>query len=139
MTASFRLRRNPAVSSICLAVAGTLSLIAAAGACSAEEALPWQEQAAAYARIFSQVEWTPVAEGIPAHPRRPDQFFEAGTTYTGTPYSNGGHEGRIIGFEVYLKTFLAAVENPRSVVYTKDLRGQEPPPISRPASFRSAP
>jgi len=84
----------------------------------------WQRNAVAYARVMSQVEWTPVADGIPAHPRRTDRYFEAGKSYTGVPYSNGGHEGRYIGFDIFLKTFLAAVENPHSVLYTKDLRGQ---------------
>jgi hypothetical protein len=32
--------------------------------------------------------------------------------------------GRCIGFDIYLKTFLAAVENPRSVLYTENLSGK---------------
>lgn len=90
----------------------------------ARDEATWQERSAAYARIMSQVRWTPVAEGIPAHPRRRDRYFEPGRTYTGVPYSNGGHDGRYIGFDIFLKTFLAAVENPESVLYTEDLRGQ---------------
>lgn len=90
----------------------------------AQDAATWQERAVDYARIMSQVQWTPVAEGIPAHPRDGARHFEPGTTYTGVPYSNSGHDGRYIGFEIYLKTFLAAVENPESVLYTEDLRGQ---------------
>lgn len=84
----------------------------------------WRRNAVKYARIMSRVEWTPVADGIPAHPRRDDRYFEAGETYTGVPYSNGGYEGRYIGFDIFLKTFLAAVENPHSVLYTIDTRGQ---------------
>lgn len=81
----------------------------------------WRNQAADHARIMSQVKWTPVADGIPIRGRGE---FKANTTYTGVPYSNGGHEGRYIGFDIFLKTFLAAVENPQSVLYTKDLRSQ---------------
>lgn len=91
----------------------------------ADEPVAWRDRAVEYARIMSRLQWTPVAEGIPAHPRRTDRYFEPGTVYTGVPYSNGGHEGRYIGFDIYLKTFLAALENPHSVLYTKDVRGQK--------------
>lgn len=82
----------------------------------------WQEKAVEYARIMSQVKWVPVADGIPI---RGGKFFQKGTEYTGVPYSNGGHEGRYIGFDVFLKTFLAAVQNPHSVLYTENLSGQK--------------
>ncbi len=81
----------------------------------------WQKRAADHARIMSRLEWAPVADGIPIRGRGE---FRSGTTYTGVPYSNGGWDGRLIGFDIHLKTFLAAVENPRSVLYTRDLRGQ---------------
>ncbi len=101
-------------------------LVAGAATNGANQDVPgaWQRDAVAYARMMSEVEWTPVADGMPGHPRRADRYFEAGKTYTGVPYSNGGHEGRYIGFDIFLKTFLAAVENPHSILYTKDLRGQ---------------
>ncbi len=85
------------------------------------DAVDWQTRAVDHARILSQIEWMPVAGGMPV---RGSGEFKAGTTYTGVPYSNGGWDGRMIGFDIHLKTFLAAVENPRSVLYTKDLRGQ---------------
>lgn len=81
----------------------------------------WQNMAVDNARILSQLKWTPVADGIPIR-RRGE--FEADSTFTGVPYSNGGWDGRMIGFDIHLKTFLAAVENPLSVLYTTDLRGQ---------------
>ncbi len=81
----------------------------------------WQTRAVDHARILSQIEWMPVADGIPVRGRGE---FKADTTYTGVPYSNGGWDGRMIGFDIHLKTFLAAVENPKSVLYTTDLRGQ---------------
>ncbi|WP_246109584.1 hypothetical protein [Roseimaritima multifibrata] len=80
----------------------------------------WQKKAVEYARIMSRVKWTPVADGMPM--RR--GAFEAGTEYTGVPYSSVKHVGRYIGFDIFLKTFLAAVENPQSVLYTENLRGE---------------
>ena len=78
----------------------------------------WREKAVEYARIMSRVKWTPVAEGIPI---RGKGHYKKGTTYTGVPYSSVKSVGRYIGFEVFLKTFLAAVENPQSVLYTENL------------------
>ena len=97
----------------------------AQGAVFAEEATTcsatWQQQAVEYARIMSRVEWTPVADGMP---RRGGGHFKQGTEYTGVPYSSVKAVGRCIGFDIYLKTFLAAVENPHSVLYTEDLTGK---------------
>ncbi|HAH48489.1 hypothetical protein [Gimesia sp.] len=81
---------------------------------------PWQEKGVEYARIMSQVKWTPVAEGMP----RRKGTFEPGKEYTGVPYSSVKYVGRYIGFDIYLKTFLAAVENPHSVLYTENLYGK---------------
>ena len=36
----------------------------------------------------------------------------------------GTSVGRYIGFDIFLKTFLAAVQNPQSVLYTENLRGE---------------
>ncbi|MDA7493063.1 hypothetical protein N8510_03105 [bacterium] len=80
----------------------------------------WQKQAVQYAQIMSRVNWTPVADGMP---RRGGQF-EMGAEYTGVPYSSVKAEGRYIGFDIFLKTFLAAVENPKSVLYTETLKGK---------------
>ncbi|WP_417385762.1 hypothetical protein [Gimesia sp.] len=80
----------------------------------------WQEKGVEYARIMSQVKWTPVAEGMP----RRKGYFEPGKEYTGVPYSSVKYVGRYIGFDIYLKTFLAAVENPDSVLYTENLYGK---------------
>jgi hypothetical protein len=81
----------------------------------------WQEQAVEYARIMSRVKWTPVVGGMP---NRRGGTFEEGTKYTGVPYSSVKAVGRCIGFDIYLKTFLAALENPHSVLYTEDLSGK---------------
>ena len=81
----------------------------------------WQGQAVEYARILSRLKWTPVAGTMP---NRRGGTFEQGTEYTGVPYSSVKAVGRCIGFDIYLKTFLAAVENPQSVLYTEDLSGK---------------
>ena len=83
--------------------------------------VPWQIRAAEYAHIMSRVKWTPVAEGMPI---RGGGCFQKGTEYTGVPYSSVKSVGRYIGFDIFLKTFLAAVENPLSVLYTEDLSGK---------------
>ena len=81
----------------------------------------WQDEAVEYARIMSRVKWTPVADSMP---NRSGGHFKEGTEYTGVPYSSVKTVGRCVGFEIYLKTFLAAVENPQSVLYTEDLTGK---------------
>ena len=80
----------------------------------------WQEQAVEYARIMSRVKWTPVADGMPKR----GGFFKRGSEYTGVPYSSVKSVGRYIGFDIFLKTFLAAVQNPHSVLYTENLYGE---------------
>jgi len=88
----------------------------------------WQERAAAQARILSHVKWSPVADTLP---NRQGGFFIRGKEYTGVPYSSVRSEGRNIGFDIALRTFLAAVENPRSVLYTENLTGK----VSNAAAF----
>ncbi|MBT4814525.1 MAG: hypothetical protein HN742_31950 [Lentisphaerae bacterium] len=56
-------------------------------------------------------------------PNKSGGYFKKGTEYTGVPYSSVKDVGRYIGFEIFLKTFLAAVENPDSVLYTENLSG----------------
>lgn len=91
----------------------------------------WQERAAAQARILSQIKWSPVAGTMP---NRKGGFFEAGKEYTGVPYSSVKSTGRCIGFDISLRTFLAAVENPRSVLYTENLAGK----VSNAAAYYGA-
>lgn len=83
----------------------------------------WQERAAEHARVLSQIKWTPVADSMP---NRQGGYFEKGKEYTGVPYSSVRSVGRYIGFDISMRTFLAAVENPRSVLYTENLRGKVP-------------
>ncbi len=80
----------------------------------------WRGKAVEYARIMSGVKWTPVAGGMPKR----GGYFEEGKEYSGVPYSSVKSVGRYIGFDIFLKTFLAAVENPHSVLYTENLYGE---------------
>lgn len=86
-----------------------------------KSSLAWREEAVKHARILSGVKWTPVAARMP---NRRGGYFVEGTEYTGVPYSSVKAVGRCIGFDIYLKTFLAAVENPHSVLYTENLSGR---------------
>jgi hypothetical protein len=81
----------------------------------------WQSQTADRARLLSRVKWTPVADTLP---NRRGGFFTKGKEYTGVPYSSVKWAGRYIGFDIGLRTFLAAVENPVSVLYTETLVGK---------------
>ena len=90
------------------------------GEAKRDGAATWQDKSVEYARIMSRVKWTPVADGMP----RRGGHFTAGKEYTGVPYSSVKHVGRYIGFDIFLKTFLAAVENPESVLYTENLYGK---------------
>ncbi len=81
----------------------------------------WQEEVVKRARIMSRLKWTPVADGMPMKGKGD---FKKGVEYTGVPYSSAKYEGRYIGFDISLKTFLAAVQNPHSVVYTENLSGK---------------
>jgi hypothetical protein len=83
----------------------------------------WQAAAAAHAHLLSQVKWTPVAGSMPS---RKGGFFQQGQEYTGVPYSSVKSEGRYIGFDIGLRTFLAAVQNPLSVLYSENLADKTP-------------
>ena len=81
----------------------------------------WQQEATQRAHLLSGVKWSPVADTLP---NRKGGFFEKGREYTGVPYSSVRSEGRYIGFDIALRTFLAAVENPYSVLYTENFTGK---------------
>lgn len=46
-------------------------------------------------------------------------FFQAGGVFTGIPYSSVKEKDKFIGQEVSFYTFMSAVNNPRSVLYTE--------------------
>jgi len=91
-----------------------------AASTSSRQLEDWKRQAVERAYTLRQIKWTPVADGIPIG----KGYYEKGVEYTGLPYSSVKNLGRYIGFDIYVKTFLAAVENPDSVLYTRTLEGQ---------------
>lgn len=107
--------------SVCL-LASIVCLLFAPGLSAEGEhgTTSWQEKSVEYGRIMSQVKWTPVGDGMPKR----GGYFERGVEYTGVPYSSVKSVGRYIGFDIFLKTFLAAVQNPHSVLYTENLHGE---------------
>lgn len=110
------------MNTFCLTPMAFFAVVALPLALSAvDKAETWQERAAAHARLLSRVKWSPVADTLP---NRKGGFFEKGRQYTGVPYSSVRSEGRYIGFDIALRTFLAAVENPHSVLYTENFTGK---------------
>ena len=81
------------------------------------------QRAAEHAHLLSRVQWTPSADTMPS---RQGGYFKQGKQYKGVPYSSVRSVGRYIGFDVSLRTFLAATENPQSVLYTENLTGKVP-------------
>jgi hypothetical protein len=110
-------------SSAVVAVASSLPAEDKPAPAPSAAAQTWQEGAAAHARLLSQVKWSPVGDTLP---NRGGGYFQKGKEYTGVPYSSVRSEGRYIGFDIALRTFLAAVENPQSVLYTENLTGKVP-------------
>lgn len=74
------------------------------------------ENVLASAKQCSQIKFTPVAD-------LPSQFgdFPANEEITGLPYSSARANDKMIGNQVSIHTFLSAVKNPRSVLYTRRL------------------
>ncbi len=64
----------------------------------------------------SSIQWTPKRE-IPHR----SGVYEAGTTVTGLPYSSVKELGKFIGFQVSIHTFMTAVNNPYSLLYTENV------------------
>lgn len=67
--------------------------------------------------------WTPVGRIPKAN--QPGQYFEPGKTYSGLPYSSVKELDKFIGQDVSFYTFVSALNNPRSVLYTEVVN--EPP------------
>ncbi len=121
-------------STLALAVSMALTLQATTGKAE-PELKEWQRKVIEYAAILENITWTPVADTMPKKGDTPKNdkvyrdyyavnYYALDKKHKGAPYSNGGYDGRMIGHDIFLKTYLAAVENPESVLYTTDLRGQ---------------
>lgn len=70
---------------------------------------------------LKSIVWTakgsiPNANGVP--------YFVANTAYTGVPYSSTRQIDKYVGYDVSLRTFLTAVNNPYSVLYTENINGE---------------
>ena len=85
-----------------------------------------QGVANAIARAYqlTDVEWTPLAD-VPGVQKIDGNFtvirFEAGVTYRGIPYSGVTATDTYVGLNVSLGSFLTALQNQNSVLYTENL------------------
>lgn len=68
------------------------------------------------AKQISQIEWTPIY-----HIPHRSGMFSAGQKQTGLPYSSVKEKDKFVGQEVSFHTFMTAVHNPRSVIYTEQV------------------
>jgi len=68
------------------------------------------------AKAIGNIKWTPKGV-IPNN----NGVFSKGVEYTGIPYSSVKEKDKFIGQDVSFYTFLSAVNNPRSVLYTEDV------------------
>ena len=85
---------------------------------------PTEAQAAALARgrQLTDFQFTPVADIPVAVSSRDDiGYFEEGSVVTGFPYSSAESNDKFVCENVSFETFLSAVANPDSVLYTKSL------------------
>ena len=72
------------------------------------------------AHQIADIEWTPLKD-IPGLTKP----IPAGIMRTGIPYSSVKEKDKFVGQEVSFHTFMTALHNPRSVLYTEDVK--EPP------------
>lgn len=75
--------------------------------------------ALAKAQMVAGVEWNPI-ETVPSVYAT---SYESSGNYLGVPYSLAQKVNGLVGLDVSLYTFLTALHNPRSVMYTEDLSG----------------
>jgi len=72
-------------------------------------------------RIKAQtnVVWTALSK-IPAPHAKINEYYNGGTVNFGLPYSDVGEYSKYVCFDVSLRTFMTALLNPRSVMYTEN-------------------
>lgn len=81
-----------------------------------------QKNMIARAKLMSDVKFVPKAPIPTKSLRLTDTYFEEGQAYTGFPYSSCETNNKFIAENVSFETFLSAVANPDSVLYTKNLK-----------------
>lgn len=72
------------------------------------------------AKQFCTIPWETVTSGMP---NANAGYIAANTTTVGLPYSSASMEDGYIGIGVSLYTFMTALHNPRSVLYTVESKG----------------
>ncbi len=82
-----------------------------------------QEAVIKRARMMADFTWTPVAT-IPTRKSSVLSVFEPGKEYTGIIYSSNAVNSKPIGHYTSFETYLTALANPDSVMYTKTLSSQ---------------
>lgn len=70
------------------------------------------------AHQIADIEWQPLR----SIPSLSDNWIPAGTQMQGIPYSSVKEKDKFVGQEVSFYTFMSAVQNPRSVLYTEDVK-----------------
>ena len=70
------------------------------------------------AHQIADIHWVP----LNPIPSLSDEWTPAGTEMYGIPYSSVKEKDKFVGLEVSFFTFMSAVNNPRSVIYTEDVK-----------------
>ena len=78
---------------------------------------PGQESVVKRAYQLASIQWTPKSDV----PTQNGAVFHSGVQVTGLPYSSVKELDKFIGHDVSLHTFMTAVNNPRSVLYTENV------------------
>ena len=78
------------------------------------------------ARQLTDLSWTPLTGTIPRIMRKDGEriylYFNRGEEYKGIPYSSVYEKNTYVGSNISIETFISAVCNPNSFLYTRDLR-----------------
>ena len=92
------------------------------------------ENALKRARQMTDICWTPVERfpagigtaGLPGEPKvRRDFHYAPWRPQTGMIYSSVRRQEKYVGYNVSLETFMTALDNPKSVLYTRSYHGDE--------------